>query len=406
MNFCGGDESAPPLDNRPLWKYVTKMTRTKEGGGNIPFTCNLSKATYKGSYSRVKSHLLKIGGSRIKASSQSCSHFVSVDALNSMRQEGYEYDPKKRKVDGDNPIEKAFNYIGREQLDAEIAKMFYSAGLPFNLARNLHYVKTFSYATNNRIAGYVPPGYNALRTTLLAKERRRNTDANEITYDECHWITEIATSTVMIKNFISNHSMRLAMFNEFSKLKLFVVAETRFASVWQTQHPNFTPPQSDLEISKMRKLCLKRLVPDEDAQRKVNIELANFLGCLEDFGDGDCLRDRFIMSPTQWWTLHGPAAPNLQNIVVKLLAHVSSSSCSERYWTIFVFYQERPPQYMQGDTKMWDVRGDAFESSDDVGILEIANILLDELVLENDLFVDEVGEAPYKDSNAFPNVED
>ncbi|KAG8369343.1 hypothetical protein BUALT_Bualt14G0001500 [Buddleja alternifolia] len=613
-----------------------------------------------------------------------------------MTQEGCEYDPKKRKVDGDdNPIEKAFNCIGREQLDAEIAKMFYSAGLPFNLSRNPHYVKAFSYATNNRIVGYVPPGYNALRTTLLAKERRRvessleftkstwnstgvtlvcdgwsdpqrrplinfmaisengtmfiraincegeykdkwfisrlikevimevgftnvvqvitdnapvckaagllveqayphifwtpcvvhtlnlalknicaakNTDANEITYDECHWITEIATSAVMIKNFISNHSMRLAMFNEFSKLKLLSVAETRFASViimlkrfklikqqlqamviserwscyrdddfnkarivkerllddlwwdsidyilaftdpiykmlrecdtdksclhlvyemwdtmiyqvrstiykhekksdnedssfwnvvrkvledrwsksntplhclayslnprcsskvWQTQHPNFTSPQSDLEISKMRKLCLKRLVPDEDARRKVNIEIANFLGCLEDFGDGDCLQDRLIMSPMQWWTLHGPAAPNLQNIAVRLLAHVSSSSCSERNWSTYAFVHStrrnlitpqraqdlvfvhsnlrllsrNTPQYMQGDTKMWDVGGDAFESSDDVGILEIANLSLDEPELENDLFVDEVGEAPHNDSDVFPNVED
>ncbi|KAG8379144.1 hypothetical protein BUALT_Bualt07G0057600 [Buddleja alternifolia] len=627
MNFgsssqSGGDVSSPPSDNRPLWKYVTKMTRSKECGGNIPFTCNLCKATYKGSYSRVKSHLLKIGGNGIKvcskvtdsqlnemkkledeatqrreieqprlaplsgafsSSSQSSSHSVSVDALNSMRQEGYEYAPRKRKVDGDNnPIEKAFNYMGREQLDAEIAKMFYSAGLPFNLARNPHYVKAFSYATNSRIAGYVPPGYNALRTTLLANERRRvessleftkstwnstsvtlvcdgwsdpqrrplinfmaisengtmfihaincegeykdkwfiarlikevivevgvtnvvqvitdnapvckaagllieqayprifwtpcvvhtlnlalknicaakNTDANEITYDECHWITEIATSAVMIKNFISNHSMRLAMFNEFSKLKLLAVAETRFASViimlkrfklikqqlqvmviserWSCYRDDdfnkarivkerllddlwwdsidyilaFTDPiynmlrecdtdksclhlvyemwdsmiyqvrstiykhekKSDNEDSSfwnvVRKVledrwsksntplhCLayslnprstsKRLVPDEDARRKVNIELANFLGCLEDFGDGDC------------------------------------------------------------DTKMWDVGGDAFESSDDVGILEIANLSLDEPGLENDLFVDEVGEAPCNDSEIFPNVED
>ncbi|KAG8390839.1 hypothetical protein BUALT_Bualt01G0125200 [Buddleja alternifolia] len=265
----------------------------------------------------------------------------------------------------------------------------------------------------------------------------KNTDANEIIYDECHWIIEIAASAVMIKNFILNHSMRLAMFNEFSKLKLLAVAKTNFASVivmlkrfkiikqqlqamvisvrwscyrddefnkarimkerlledlwcsskvWQTEHPNLSPSQSDLEISKMRKLCLKRLVPDEDAWRKVNRELAIFLGCFEHFGDGDSLQDRLIMSLMQWWTVHGPATLTFK-INLRLLSR-------------------KTPQYMQGDTKMWDIGGDAFESSDDVEILEIANLSLGEPQLEHDLFVDEVDEGPHNDSDVFPNMED
>ncbi|KAL0413564.1 UNVERIFIED_CONTAM: hypothetical protein Sradi_1558100 [Sesamum radiatum] len=197
----------------------------------------------------------------ICSSSQSSSHSVSMDAINSssFRQERYE--PKKRKVGSDSALEKAFNFQVREQLDSEIARMFYSGGLPFNLARNPYYVRAFSFAANNNIAGYVPPGYNSLRTKLLQKEKAnvenlleytkstwktkvhtlnlalknicaaKNTEANGITYEECHWITEIAASALMIRNFIMNHSMRLAMFNEFSKLKLLAVAETRFASV-------------------------------------------------------------------------------------------------------------------------------------------------------------------------------
>ncbi|KAL0418818.1 UNVERIFIED_CONTAM: hypothetical protein Sradi_1295300 [Sesamum radiatum] len=232
--------------------------------------------------------------------------------------------------------------------------MFYSGGLPFNLARNPYYVRAFSLVANNNIAGYVPPGYNSLRTKLLQKEKAnienlleytkstwktkgvtlvcdgrtdpqrrplinfmavneggmmfiravncegeykdkwfistlikevmvevgvtnvvqiitdnapvckaagllveqtyphvfwtpcvvhtlnltlknicaaKNTEANGITYDECHWITEIVASALMIRNFTMNHAMRLSMFNEFSKLKLLVVTETRFASV-------------------------------------------------------------------------------------------------------------------------------------------------------------------------------
>ncbi|KAI0516280.1 hypothetical protein KFK09_008952 [Dendrobium nobile] len=242
----------------------------------------------------------------------------------------------------------------REQLDGEIARMFYSAGLPFNLARNPHYKNAFTYACNNNLAGYVPPGYNVIRTKLLQRERdnieklleptrgvwkekgvtlvcdgwtdpqkrplinfmavtesypmfikavncegqykdkffisnlikevimmegpsniiqvitdnapvcraagllveqayphifwtpcvvhtlnlalknicaAKNTEANEITYNECHWITVIAGDAIVIRNFIMNHSMRLSMFNDFSNLKMLAVAETRFASV-------------------------------------------------------------------------------------------------------------------------------------------------------------------------------
>src|ERR1044072_4995672 len=57
-------------------------------------------------------------------------------------------------------------------LDYEIARMFYSAGLPFHLARNTHYMKAFSFACNNSIVGYQPPGYNKLRTTLFKNERK------------------------------------------------------------------------------------------------------------------------------------------------------------------------------------------------------------------------------------------
>ncbi|XP_039155472.1 uncharacterized protein LOC104431857 [Eucalyptus grandis] len=68
-------------------------------------------------------------------------------------------------------LENAFNMTQRERLDCEIARMFYSAGLPFNLARNPYFQSAFTYAANHNIAGYVPPKYNLLRTTLLQKEK-------------------------------------------------------------------------------------------------------------------------------------------------------------------------------------------------------------------------------------------
>ena len=75
-------------------------------------------------------------------------------------------EPKKRKgVSG--RLEKAFNNSAREQLDGEIARMFYTGGLSFNFAKNPHYIRAFNRACACPIPGYRPPGYNALRTTLL-----------------------------------------------------------------------------------------------------------------------------------------------------------------------------------------------------------------------------------------------
>ena len=58
----------------------------------------------------------------------------------------------------------------------------------------------------------------------------KNTEANVVAYVQCNWITEVSDDAMVIKNFIMKHSMRLVMFNEYSKLKLLAIAKTRFAS--------------------------------------------------------------------------------------------------------------------------------------------------------------------------------
>lgn len=45
--------------------------------------------------------------------------------------------------------------------------MFITGGLPFNLARNPNYRAAFNFVANNKLGGYVPPGYN-FRPPLLA----------------------------------------------------------------------------------------------------------------------------------------------------------------------------------------------------------------------------------------------
>ncbi|KAG8382818.1 hypothetical protein BUALT_Bualt05G0117200 [Buddleja alternifolia] len=221
--------------------------------------------------------------SSMSCSSQSSSYSMPTSNPYFFRKDGY--DPKKRKAGGDGPLGKAFNLQAREQLDGQIARMFYSGRFLFNLARNPHYVSAFSSTANTDIKGYVPPGefkekwfisslikemilqvsvtnvvqvvtdnapvckaagllieeiyphifwtpcvVHTLNLTLKNICAAKNTKANEITYVECHWITQISGTIIMIRNFINNHSMRLSMFNEFSKFKLLAIDETRLAS--------------------------------------------------------------------------------------------------------------------------------------------------------------------------------
>ncbi|XP_026441584.1 uncharacterized protein LOC113340676 [Papaver somniferum] len=371
------------LSTTPLWRYVTKKDKVK-GGGNWNFVCNHCQVPYSGSYSRVKAHLLKIPGSGIRICPKVREHklqemkqlsdeaearakaskFKSVPLPTCGSGSGSSFasnssslveDPRKKKRGVESPIEKLYNAARREEMDSIIARLFYAAGLPFHLARCPYYKVAFNLATSDSksIQGYIPPGYNKLRTTLLRKEREhvekelepikstwkekgvsivtdgwtdeqrrplmnfmavseagamfikavntqgsvkdkeyiskliietitevghqnvvqvitdnapvcksagllveghfkhifwtpcvvhtlnlalknichpRDIRTNVLVYEGCAWISEIIAEVVLIRNFITKHSMRLAMFNEHVELKLFTLAETRFAS--------------------------------------------------------------------------------------------------------------------------------------------------------------------------------
>lgn len=59
----------------------------------------------------------------------------------------------------------------------------------------------------------------------------KNTKTKEIVYDECHCITVVAEDAFVIRNFIVNRSMRLAIFNEFVNLKMLTITKTRFSVI-------------------------------------------------------------------------------------------------------------------------------------------------------------------------------
>ena len=179
-----------------------------KSGGNTHFKCNYCGRVFLGSYSRVKAHLLKITNKGIRACPKvTPSHRLEMQRMHDQiendklereqrsqiplpppstgrgpipipsfqRQEISDstnsIDGKRRNVTVNSPSERAFQNNARHELDSRIAKMFYTGGLPFNFARNLYYCSSYSYVATHGIQGYFPPRYNALRTTLLQRER-------------------------------------------------------------------------------------------------------------------------------------------------------------------------------------------------------------------------------------------
>ncbi|PKA62708.1 hypothetical protein AXF42_Ash012295 [Apostasia shenzhenica] len=185
----------------PLWKYVQKLEKKNFGSGNTKFKCSYCNLAYSGSYFRVKSHLLKLSGNRIRCCLKvTSSHLAEMQKIDvevkkakalktkkvllpsatshsvvgasssshsTFKMEGFNISSKKRRRGGNTDIEKAFNVQLRKQLHESVALIIYSASLPFYIARNPYWVDMLRLNAKASMKSYVPPGYNSLRTTLL-----------------------------------------------------------------------------------------------------------------------------------------------------------------------------------------------------------------------------------------------
>ncbi|XP_024196212.1 uncharacterized protein LOC112199422 [Rosa chinensis] len=173
-------------DKAPLWKFVKKIQKG-QGRGGWKWQCNFCKLY---SYTRVRSHLLKEGTAGVAICTKVTPH--AFTAMTKLARESKERLinaaprhvplPSSQQQGGSSStssygmsyhagsVEKAFQNSAREQCDGEVARMYYTGGLSFNQARNPHYRN--SYIRASTLPGYILPGYNALRTTLLAKERK------------------------------------------------------------------------------------------------------------------------------------------------------------------------------------------------------------------------------------------
>ena len=183
------------------------------------------------------------------------------------------------------------------------------------------------------------------------------------------------------------------------------------------------PPHMDLEISNGRKIALRRIFQDTTSLAEAEEGFIEFSTGSGRFGGYDVLRDRGVKKAHGWWATHGAACPLLQQLAMRILSQVTSSSCCERNWSTYgnlyslkksrleqsraetmvyvhsnlrLIYRKRQ-EWMKGKTKMWDV------FPDDMGLdntveLALANMDLNDPVLEPVTFDDE----PNEGSSATP----
>jgi hypothetical protein len=129
------------------------------------------------------------------------------------------------------------------------------------------------------------------------------------------------------------------------------------------------------------------------------------------FGGYDVLRDRGAKKPYAWWETHRATFPLLQQLAIRFLSQVTSSSCCERNWSTYgnlyslkkskleqsraetmvyvhtnlrLIYKQRE-EWLKGRTKMWDVFPNDMGLDIDVELV-FTNLDLNEQVLEAETF--------------------
>jgi hypothetical protein len=187
---------APPKSTAESWKHVKKEGNT--------LVCQLCGHNFNGSLTRAVDHLLGIsdgsggGVEGCKKISDEQKNAVEKDYNKSKIEKG-KMDMKRQWIEREiamtssNTIHfssnlggssstptkaggtKTWKPIEKQEVDDVIAEFFYACAIPFNVARSPYFKNAFKKA-NNFGKEYVPPGSEALRTTLLSKTKDRVTN--------------------------------------------------------------------------------------------------------------------------------------------------------------------------------------------------------------------------------------
>jgi hypothetical protein len=207
-------EASRQQEYYPLWRHVTKVKAMGAGGGSWEWKCNLCKKdrTFKGSYTRVKAHILHEG-----KGIEGCPHILDLQVRDKFHKEhddaqkvkdnrakiamhgnskhppslGVSNEPmivhearKRRALEVENEISKGpggrgatldsrlmnmFNNQKREETESRVARAIFACGIPFNVVRS-PYWKGIVKAINEAPQGFKGPNYEKFRTVAAKRE--------------------------------------------------------------------------------------------------------------------------------------------------------------------------------------------------------------------------------------------
>ena len=90
-------------------------------------------------------------------------------------------------------------------------------------------------------------------------------------------------------------------------------------------------PHKDREVANGVKKTLMRIFPAH-LHREVKEEFASFVARIDEYSDISSLEERSTMNPIRWWICHGANGVHLQNLAIRVLLKMASSSSAERNW--------------------------------------------------------------------------
>lgn len=112
-------------------------------------------------------------------------------------------------------------------------------------------------------------------------------------------------------------------------------------------------PRNDREVANGVKTVLMRIFPSH-LFKEVKEEFASFAAGLDDYADISVLEERSTMNPIRWWICHGANDLPLQNLAIRVLSQVASSSSVERNWSTYGFIHSLKPNRL-GSQKVEDL---------------------------------------------------
>eukprot|EP00253_Pinus_taeda_P010127 PITA_10127 len=178
------------------------------------------------------------------------------------------------KTSGTKTLNQFWKPVEKQEVDDAVAEYFYACAIPFNVARSPYFKNVIKKAIDFG-KGYVPPGSEALRTTLLKRAKDRVTGKladikeswkltgctilsdgklimekyNQIYWTPCAahcldlmlhdlakfpWVNETIRRAKTISNFIINHRLTWSIYRKNASKELLRPCDTRFATFYIT----------------------------------------------------------------------------------------------------------------------------------------------------------------------------